>query len=117
MATFKIGSDGWRDSTHLDKESELEESVQRCLAHTNWSRLAALCSELRDRKGCTLSEKFSIGTENLVKLVEFEDGVKWVARVSLQDEDYRYKANAADVMKNEVANYKYLRYGYSSVEL
>ncbi len=110
MAIKLIGSDAWRGAELLDDvQSDVDERVRRCLNDTQWDSLLATCSELREGTSCTISQKFSFGTQNLVRLVEFEDDVKWVARVSLEDVDERMAGSLEDQMNSQVATYNYLK--------
>ena len=111
MAVKSIGSDNWRGVEILEdyEESPRGDRMRRCIKDTRWDNLAARCSELRQGVRCTISEKFSYGTQNLVKLVRFEDGVKWVARVALEDVDDRLAASVEDRMRSEVATYQFLK--------
>lgn len=94
-------------------ESEIATQAARCLESTRWDNLITLSSSLRNGIGCKVSEKYSLGTQNLVKLVEFEDGLKWVARISLLMNDNEVgaelTASAEKCMENQVATYRYLR--------
>ena len=69
-----------------------------------------MCSSLRDGIKCKIGGKFNNGTENVVKLIEFNDGVKWVAQVRPEErKPPRNSASVEDQMKSEAATYKYLR--------
>ncbi|PGH20359.1 hypothetical protein AJ80_03627 [Polytolypa hystricis UAMH7299] len=48
-----------------------------------WGELAAIVSRHRDGISCSYHEKFSLGHFNMVRQIEFEDGVKWVARLRM----------------------------------
>lgn len=108
---MSIGGDAWRGAELLEDGVSLAvvERVQRCINNTEWNNLLAECSELREGISCTISQKFSFGTQNLVRLVTFEDDVKWVARVSLEDGDDRMAASLEDQMNSQIATYKFLR--------
>lgn len=92
---------------------EIETLVTHCLENTRWGGLCEICSSVRDGIACKVSDKFSIGTENLVRLVEFEDGVRWVARIWMlandAETDVGIAASAEKVMESQVATYKYLK--------
>ena len=45
--------------------------------------------------------------KNVVKLFEFDDGVKWVARFRLSE---KVPPSVEDLMKSEIATHNYLRY-------
>ena len=111
MTTTTFGSDAWEGTKDLEDgvRSFIDEGVRRCLKDTQWDSLKAKCSELREGISCKMSEKFSFGTQNLVRLVEFENDVKWVARVALEDVDQRMAASLEDQMITQVATYMYLK--------
>ncbi|SLM39289.1 Protein kinase-like domain [Lasallia pustulata] len=82
------------------------------MKNTNWHNVTEMCSSLRQNLSCKVGESFTTGSQNLVRLVEFEDGVKWVARIWMGDgeeKDMRMAASAEKIMENQVATYRYLR--------
>lgn len=113
MMAPAIGSDAWQGAEFFMDESEVATQAARCLENTRWDNLITLCSSLRNGIGCEVSEKYSLGTQNLVKLVEFEDGLKWVARISLLMNDNEVgaelTASSEKCMESQVATYRYLR--------
>lgn len=113
MATPCIGSEGWACATNFYEESETADLVRSSVANSDLNKLVTLCSSLRQSIGCKISEKFTSGTRNLVRLVQFDDGVKWAARIWMfrlgQDTDEWALASAEKVMESQVATYKYLK--------
>lgn len=110
MAVVSVGSDKWRGLELLDTmQSFFDERVRRCIDSTRWDNLLTICSNLREGVSCSISEKFTFGTQNLVKLVQFEDDVKWVARVALEDADERMAVTLEDQMNGQIATYKFLK--------
>ena len=113
MATPSIGSEGWKCATDLFKESDLAEMVRSSIEKTDLDKLVSLCSSLRQGIACKISDKFTSGTRNLVRLVEFDDGVKWVARIWMfrlgQETDEWSLASAEKIMESQVATYKYFK--------
>jgi hypothetical protein len=109
-----LGSDGWFISDHLPEN--WHQQIQKCDKTTNWRAVASLCSSLRNGMQCTISQKLKGGTRKLVKLVEFEDGVKWVACITMEPKvDSKiltsYPPQYTELaMKTEMAAYNYLRY-------
>lgn len=116
MNPLLVGSDAWTGAVHLEGSgSQLEQEVICCNEETKWDNLLALCTNLRGGIKCSLSKKCSIGTQNLVKLVEFEDGMKWVARVSLKDVDHRMNCSKEEEVNNQIATYRFLKYFYLTI--
>ena len=111
IATMSIGSDTWQGGELLEDgvRPAIDGGVRRCINDTRWDNLLAICSELREGISCKMSQKFDFGTQNLVRLVHFEDDVKWVARVALEDVDERMAASLEDQMNSQVATYKFLK--------
>lgn len=107
-----VGSDAWQGSEHLLEGGHLETLAKASMKNTNWHNVTEMCSSLRQNLSCKVGESFTTGSQNLVRLVEFEDGVKWVARIWMGDgeeKDMRMAASAEKIMENQVATYRYLR--------
>ena len=89
--------------------------IRDCEASTDWKAVASLCSSLRGGMVCEISSKTTKGTKRLVKLVEFEDGVQWVACITMKpihnpDDESPTPSNWDTlVMKTELAAYNFLR--------
>lgn len=111
VESLRIGSDGWRLNNDLPEA--LLQQIQNCDKSINWQAVASLCSSLRNSMQCTVSQKLTTGTRKLVRLVEFEDGVKWVACVAMEpkaDSLTSYPPQYAEfAMKTEMAAFTYLR--------
>ncbi|MCJ1244681.1 hypothetical protein MMC30_001880 [Trapelia coarctata] len=107
MAPQAVGSDGWMET--FDHPENGYQSAIRCMTNTNWDNVVKMCSGLRGGVCCDVAIKFTMGSQNFVRLIQFEDGVKWVIRIPLDDKDPRWAADTANRMKNEVATYKYLK--------
>ena len=102
MAHPIIGSDGW--------DSDAEGSAKRAISGRKWEQsVLTLCKSLRGGVGCTVGLKYRMGTQNIVKLIEFEDGEKWVIRIPLGDDDAVWAASISQRIENEVATYNYLK--------
>ena len=113
MAVPSIGSEGWKCATNLYEEGDLAKLVRSSVENTDLDKLVTLCSSLRPGISCKISDKFTSGTRNLVRLVEFDDGVKWAARIWMlrygQETDEWTLASAEKVMESQLATYKYLK--------
>ena len=113
METPLLGSARWIIDDHLP--DEWLQQIRKCEASTNWKAVTSLCSSLRDGMSCEVSEKTTKGTKRLVKLVEFEDGVKWVACITMEpredsgDESSSPPGYSELGLKTELAAYNYLR--------
>ena len=109
MYTPIIGSDSWDGNTY-EKDDIMHSSVMRCIRGTKWDNVRAICAKLRGSTvGCEISDKYITGSQNLVRLIVFEDGVQWVIRIPLDAVDHRWAADTTDRVENEVSTYKFLR--------
>jgi len=81
--------------------------------HTVARKLISHCLSLQSNSGCTLSPSFNSGSEHVVKLIEFEDGITWVARLPLpaymDDESGRFASNWKTRVDSEVATHRFIR--------
>ncbi|RDA87745.1 hypothetical protein CP532_1778 [Ophiocordyceps camponoti-leonardi (nom. inval.)] len=65
-------------------DSSLERSVNECLTRTNWDQLCLLASSLRQGVPCRVLPELKNGLNHLVRLLSFDDGTTWIARVRLR---------------------------------
>lgn len=70
MASRLIGSDFREDVEAFP--CALNRHVERCLKVTKWLIIAAICPSMRDGMKQKISGKFSGGSENVIKLFEFQ---------------------------------------------
>ncbi|KAI1267856.1 kinase-like domain-containing protein [Xylariaceae sp. FL1019] len=62
-----------------------DHSVQQATKNTNWGKLCQLASTLNNGLPCVLLDKPATnGGFNLVRLLEFSDGTRWIARIPLR---------------------------------
>lgn len=108
-----VGSEAWQGAEQLVEGGHLETLAKTSMKNTKWENLTKMCSSHRQNISCKTGQSFCIGTQNLVRLVEFEDGVKWVARICMledgEEKDTRVAASAEKIMENQVATYRYIR--------
>ena len=114
MVLHNIGSDSWHSVLSNLDNTAMDVLVKRCIEDTKWNNILEMCTNLRKSVRCKLSDKFSCGTQHLVRLIEFDDHVKWVVRIRFQEPDYR---NAEEAMNSQVATYKFLKYVFNDVQL
>ncbi|KAK3675980.1 hypothetical protein LTR78_004172 [Recurvomyces mirabilis] len=108
-----LGSDAWLNASAYDSTHPLHTRAADFIANIDWSSLTKNASQLRHGIPCTLSEKFSVGHFNMVRRLEFEDGVLWIARLRLPELNSVFgEREALDVensMRIEVGTLKYIR--------
>ncbi|WEW61225.1 hypothetical protein PRK78_006715 [Emydomyces testavorans] len=92
---FPLGSDIWTGADEyrpspgepLDPENEethyLYKRAVEFHVRVDWDAVISIARRLRKGKNCKILPKYSIGIFNLVKRVDFEDGVSWVVRVRM----------------------------------
>ena len=107
-----LGSDAWLDANEIDEESELHTRATAFVAAIKWEQLKTLASGIRGM-ACELSDKYSLGHYNLVKRLEFLDGVSWIVRLRLPQLPSvfgtREAMKSADCMSIEIATMNYIR--------
>jgi len=108
-----VGSDSWIGLDQVDEEDELHNRTTAFLGAINWQALTSLAFRMR-AVDCQLSEKYSVGHFNLVRRLQFTDGISWIARLRLPELPdvfgQREALNAEECMRIEIATMKYLRY-------
>ena len=109
----ELGSDSWVGLEQVDEENELYDRTTAFIGAIKWQALTALATRMRS-VDCQLSEKYSVGHFNLVRRLQFADGVSWIARLRLPELPsmfgQREALNAKECMRIEIATMKYLRY-------
>ena len=76
-----LGSDAWIGADRYN--NAYTKRIVDFMNALNEQALQAYASRLRDHRPCTLSDKFSVGTTNLVRKLQFNDGVEWIARLRM----------------------------------
>lgn len=86
--SLAIGSEAWTNG--VEYGGEYIDRINQFIADIDDNALTSCASSLRENQPCTLSPRFSVGNFNLVRKIQFEDGVEWVARLrmpAMADED------------------------------
>ncbi|KAM3415196.1 hypothetical protein BST61_g10316 [Cercospora zeina] len=74
-----IGSEGWQDAgVHAEDGVEVQEFVQQI----DWSVICKNAEEIRSIP-CTISPRYTRGRRNVVRKLEFSDGVQWIVRLHI----------------------------------
>jgi hypothetical protein len=109
----ELGSGNWVGLEQIDEDDELYDRTTAFIGAIKWQALTSLATRMR-AVDCQLSEKYSVGHFNLVRRLQFTDGVSWIARLRLPDLPsmfgQREALNAEECMRIEIATMKYLRY-------
>ncbi|KAK2037739.1 hypothetical protein LZ31DRAFT_509183 [Colletotrichum somersetense] len=56
-----------------------------CLQRTDWGALCKIASHSKDGVPCEPLECYTVGGSFLARLIHFQDGIRWVARVQLHE--------------------------------
>ena len=105
-----LGSDGWLGADEYEPDSPLHIRATNFLKTAKWNVLADIASKHRGGMPCCYEDKFSIGHFNMVRRINFEDGVGYVARLRLPDEEMCAEREALaglKVMEVEIASMKF----------
>jgi hypothetical protein len=78
-----IGSDSWIGADAYEADDEYNAQTVKFFKSVIWDILASIASRHRSGAPCTYADKYSIGQFNLVRRLDFHDGVSWVVRVRL----------------------------------
>ena len=81
-----MGSDSWVGADVYDSDDDLNVQIVDFFNKIKWDLLASIASRHRDDVTCRYAAKYSIGQFNLVRRLNFDDGVSWVVRVRLPPE-------------------------------
>jgi hypothetical protein len=81
-----VGGDAWLGADEYEPGSPLHTRATDFLKSIKWDVLAGIASKNRGGISCCYEDKFSIGHFNMVRRINFEDGVGYVARLRLPDE-------------------------------
>lgn len=57
--------------------------VQSFFDDINWNALCRFASTLNDGKDCAMDPQWTIGGRHMVRIVKFQDGSRWIARLRM----------------------------------
>lgn len=75
------GSAAW--TCGEEYEGEYTERINQFIDKINKNALLSYASSLRGNQPCTISPEFSVGSFNLVRKIQFDDGVEWIVRLRM----------------------------------
>ncbi|KAF7189214.1 Altered inheritance of mitochondria protein 9, mitochondrial [Pseudocercospora fuligena] len=107
-----LGSESWLDAGNYGEDHIQHTRVKDFIAKINWTALLAIACRARSGISCKLSEKYSRGQYNVVRKLEYEDGVDLVARLRLPDVEETENLEllgAEKTMEVEIATMAYLK--------
>ncbi|GIZ49901.1 hypothetical protein CKM354_001291800 [Cercospora kikuchii] len=106
-----LGSGGWFDAGPYPEGHIQHIRVKDFVETINWNGLRDSVTAIRAAP-CQLSERYSRGHFNVVRKIEFADGVQWIARLRLPDSEETGRPEllgAQKTMEVEIATMEYLR--------
>ena len=107
VTQVNFGPKGW--TSNEECRSLYSISVARCNNNTDWYEVMNMCSKLRKGIPCIVSSSFTVGWQYLSKLIDFNDGVRWVIHVPLDYTGPGSTACITDRMSRKVSTYKFLK--------
>ncbi|KAI1181902.1 hypothetical protein F5B17DRAFT_450768 [Nemania serpens] len=76
-----VGSNAWTGGKEYKGDHALR--IDHFNGTVNLEALRAYASELQKNQPCNVSPNFSVGQDNLVRKITFDDGVEWIARLRM----------------------------------
>ena len=108
-----LGSGSWLGADEYEPGSALHSRATDFVSNVNWDVLTDIASTHREGMPCRYEGNFSIGHYNMVRRIDFDDGVSWVARLRLPSDDMfagRQLLENSKVMEIEITSMKFFRY-------
>ncbi|RGP66279.1 kinaselike domain [Fusarium sporotrichioides] len=114
-----LGSTSWIGADNYESGGDFHDRALKTLNEINWDRLLTISSSLRNGTSCRISQSFSIGHFNMVRRIEFADGISWVARVRLPEMKSffgdREMLDDAETLRVELASMNFLKRAKTSI--
>jgi len=80
---FSFAGYKWSGLTTFPEGTSWRHRAQSFVDNINWEALCQYASELHDGADCTVDPQMAMGCNNLVRILVFEDGSRWIARLRL----------------------------------
>lgn len=93
----------WSGLLTFPKGSTCYNQAVLLLERVNWTALCCAASSARDGRSCIVKPEIAMGQRHMVRIIEFEDGIRWIARLPIpasapEPDDY-----AAATLRKEAA--------------
>ncbi|CAK1356491.1 unnamed protein product [Cercospora beticola] len=105
------GAEAWQGASKFPEDNPLHERVTDFVKSVDWDALRRHAQSVRG-VACELSQSYSTGLDNVVRKIDFADGVQWVARLRMPDMGEairRELLSARRTMEVEIVTMAYLR--------
>ncbi|CAI7661028.1 unnamed protein product [Penicillium manginii] len=92
----------WNYFASLADET-LRSRVQNFIDSIDWELLIEYAVNLRDKKRCKLLPDIGLGLNHVVRIIEFDDNVRWIARLRMESRSGNQADTTTtnDIMSNE----------------
>lgn len=70
-------------SDAYDEHNAYRHRVQSFFDNINWNALCRFASRLNDGMDCAVDPQWTIGGRHLVRIINFQDGSRWIARLRM----------------------------------
>ncbi|KAL2169452.1 hypothetical protein VTG60DRAFT_5996 [Thermothelomyces hinnuleus] len=88
----------WKGADFYPKDSPAWRRVHDCLERTNWDELCSYATELNHGLGCHLLSDLTNGLHHVARVLEFENGSRWLGRIQMAASTKTRAAN----LQNEI---------------
>ncbi|KAI0096980.1 hypothetical protein GGR51DRAFT_578541 [Nemania sp. FL0031] len=113
--SLPFGSAAWTNGEEYG--GEYAERINQFVHKINTKALLSYASSLRGNQLCTVSHEFSVGSFNLVRKIQFDDGVEWIVRLRMPPMPDRGSSTASPParkrmrldMQSELATMEFVR--------
>lgn len=114
MDSLPVGSAAWIGGEAYFDSEEYSDRINQFIDKIDEGALVTFASGLRENRSCNISREFSVGSFHLVRKIQFDDGVEWIARLRMPpmpDEDGEIDTRESTLlgMQSELATMEFLR--------
>jgi hypothetical protein len=102
---MSTSSTSWSTVQEFLQNSDSE--TADCFHQTQWDELSRIASSLAGNSECIALDQVASGLNNIVRLLEFSDKTRWVARVHIRRSTYPHISSAK--LRNEVATMQFIK--------
>jgi hypothetical protein len=91
----------WEDLMALETGNERQQHAGQFFKAIRWDAVRHAASDLRNHCACELESSIGLGGRHMIRVLRFEDGVNWIARLRMTSEDSSV-AQEAERMQREI---------------
>ena len=108
--SIAVGTAAWTGGAEYEEEYAMR--IKKFIDTLSQQTLMSYVSALRDNRPCALSPEFSVGNFNLVRKIQFDDGVEWITRLRmppLPGHSATAQKTTLTEMESELATMEFIR--------